>query len=166
MHPTVPELHNDNCVFFQIANHDRDMTLVTQILWGRTTHVRKNGSQKNGSCSFLGVSVFTRDILLMKPYLSFISTWASFHFLFLNGREIIARGDNFHTYSSFLSIKKKKKERKKRKQEGFNFCCLWARERKRRWEQKREECSKIGFGGFYLRSFLSLLSSRISIGKK
>jgi hypothetical protein len=24
---------------FQIADHDRDMTLVTQILWGRTTHV-------------------------------------------------------------------------------------------------------------------------------
>ena len=24
---------------FQIAEHDRDMTLVTQILWGRTTHV-------------------------------------------------------------------------------------------------------------------------------
>ena len=27
-------------IYLQIANHDRDMTLVTQILWGRTTHVR------------------------------------------------------------------------------------------------------------------------------
>ncbi len=31
------------CYFFlQLASHDRDMTLVTQILWGRTTHVRSN----------------------------------------------------------------------------------------------------------------------------
>ena len=26
---------------FQLADHDRDMTLVTQILWGKTTHVSK-----------------------------------------------------------------------------------------------------------------------------
>ncbi len=31
----------DFSFFFQlVSHHDRDMTLVTQILWGRTTHVR------------------------------------------------------------------------------------------------------------------------------
>ncbi len=47
-------------VYFQlVSHHDRDMTLVTQILWGRTTHVSKTNNSKVFLLYILELSIAT-----------------------------------------------------------------------------------------------------------
>ena len=44
----APIAYSYRSFLFQLAEHDRDMTLVTQILWGRTTHV--SSVEEMGEC--------------------------------------------------------------------------------------------------------------------